>query len=97
MYYVLMASNPYLDKVNKMTPEERRAFLRKVLGPPRRTLTGDEYDKIWTMLQLIEPYRQSNNQRTWTDEYRIGNTRYDVTYGLSDQPEIEEVDDNEED
>lgn len=76
-------------------PEKARAFIRKVMGPPRRALTGEEYDKIWTMLQLVEPYHQSNNQRTWTDRYRVGKIRYDVTYGLGDEPEIEEVDDSE--
>lgn len=78
-----------------MTPEECRAFIRRILGFPRRTLIGEEYDKIWTILQLVEPYKQSNNQITWTDEYRIGNTRYDVIYGFSDQPVIEEVNDKE--
>lgn len=76
-------------------PEKAKAFLRSVMGLPSRALEGAEYDRVWTMLQLIEPYKQSNNQRTWTDQYLIGSTRYDVTYGISDNPEIEEVYDSD--
>jgi hypothetical protein len=90
-----------LDKIKEFTdelskdPEKLKNFLRRVMGPNRRTVTGVEYDNIWTLLQLTEPVRQSNNQRTWTDEYIIGNKRYDVTYGLTDIPEIEEVEQDE--
>lgn len=78
----------------KEDPDYAKQLIRSIMGPPRREIVGEEYDKIWTMLQLIEPAKQSNNQRTWTDEFRIGAKRYDVTYGFSDKPEIEEVDED---
>lgn len=77
-------------------PVRLKAFLRKVMGPPRRVLEGDEYEKIATLISLMDPYHSSNNQRTMTDRYRIGTKRYDVTYGVCDIPEIEEVDDSDE-
>ena len=75
-----------------MTKEEARAFLRRVLGPERRELKEKEYDQVWTLLQLLKPIRESNNQRTWTSEYSLNGKRYDVTYGLGEIPIIEEVD-----
>ena len=46
---------------------------------------------------MSEPIRESNNQRTSTEEYYIGGKYYDVTYGWDDEPELEEVEYNEED
>ena len=62
-----------------MTPEQARIFLRKVMGPPRRTLEGKEKEHILLLLAMIEPFKQTNNQRSWTDYYMIGKTEYHVT------------------
>jgi len=72
-------------------PVKLKKFLRDVMGPETRILTGDEYNHILLIMSLTEPERSSNNQRTWTDEYRIEGRRYDATYGLGDTPEIAEV------
>jgi hypothetical protein len=63
-----------------MNPEEARIFLRKVMGPPTKTLEGKEKEQILLLLEMAEPYRQTNNQRSWTDYYMIGQTEYHVTY-----------------
>jgi hypothetical protein len=73
------------------TEQEAKDFIRKVMGPPRRTLEGKERENIWLLLSLLEPVRQSNNQRTWTDEYHLNGKKYDVTYGLEDNPVIDEL------
>jgi hypothetical protein len=65
--------------INNMTPEEARAFLRKVMGPPRKTLEGKEREQVLLLLAMMDPYSSSNNQRSWTDCYRIGQTEYQVT------------------
>lgn len=78
----------------KEDPGYANRLIRSIMGPPRREIVDEEYDKIWILLQLTEPFRQSNNQRTWTDEFRIGEKRYNVTYGLSDNPEIQEIYEN---
>lgn len=62
-----------------MTPEQAREWLRGIMGPPRRTLTGQEREHVMTMLALIEPFEESNNQNSWTSCYRIGDTEYQVT------------------
>ena len=62
-----------------MSPEEARVFLRKVMGPPKRTLEGDERDQVLLLLALMEPFKATNNQHCWTDYFLIGNTEYHVT------------------
>jgi len=69
--------------------KELPSWLKKMLST--KELKGQEYDHIWTLLQLIEPVNSSNNQRTWTDEYELNGKRYNVTYGLEDTPIIEEI------
>jgi hypothetical protein len=75
--------------VLNMTPEEARAFIRKILGPSKRRLEGHERENIWLLIQLSTPVSESNNQRFWSEEYVIGGHRYDVTYGGEDDPVIE--------
>lgn len=76
-----------------MTPEEARAFLRRVMGPPKRRLEGDEYRHMMMILTLKDPICSSNNQRFWTDEYEHDGRRYEITYGIEDEPYLEEVGD----
>ena len=80
------------DFINSMSPEELKAFLRKVMGPPRRTLKGQEKDNVWLMIQLIdEPTSASNNQRTITEVYHLNQKEYHVTYFDGDDFEIDEM------
>ena len=87
-----------LEKMRNFTDElvkdpiRLKEFLRKIQGPPRRELKDKEYDQIWLLLQMLEPTRESNNQRTWTSEYALNGKQYHVTYGLEENPIIEEVD-----
>ena len=73
------------------TKEEAQAFIRKVMGPPRRRLEGKELEHVWLLINMSTPVRESNNQRTMTEEFEIGGKRYDVHYGLEDDPVVEEV------
>lgn len=81
------------EKHSKFTPEEARAWIRSVIGPPRRKIEGDEYKHMMLVLSLKEPVSSSNNQRTWTDVYEHGGKRYDITTGIDDEPWLEEVSD----
>lgn len=76
-----------------MTPEEAKAFIRKVMGPPKRLLEGKEREQIWLLIQMSTPVSESNNQRFWHEEYLIGGKRYDVTYGVEDNPIVEVYED----
>lgn len=61
------------------TKEEARAFIRKVMGPPSKTLEGKERDQILLLLAMTEPFKATNNQHSWTEYYMIGLTEYHVT------------------
>jgi hypothetical protein len=75
-----------------MTPDEARVFLRKVMGPPSRTLEGQEKENVWLMILLQdEPDECTNNQRTITEVYKINQKEYHVTYFDKDDFEIKEM------
>lgn len=65
--------------MSNMTKEEAEAFIRKVMGPPKRTLEGKEREQVLLLLAMMEPYESSNNQRSWTDCYMIGDREYHVS------------------
>lgn len=69
--------------------KELPSWLKRMIST--REIKGQEYDHVWTLLQLIKPVNSSNNQRTWTDEYELNGKKYNVTYGLEDTPIIEEI------
>lgn len=62
-----------------MTPEQARAWIRSVMGPPRRTLEGKEREEMLLLLALKEPVSNSNNQHAWTDVYHVGQRVFHVT------------------
>jgi hypothetical protein len=62
-----------------MTPEQARAFIRKVMGPPSRQLEGQERADILLILSLKESISSSNNQHAWTDVYIHNGKEYHVT------------------
>jgi hypothetical protein len=62
-----------------MTREEARVFLRRVMGPPKKSLEGKEKEQILLLLAMIEPFKETNNQHSWTKYYMIGNREYHVT------------------
>ena len=72
-------------------PIRLKAFLRKIMGPPRRELGEEERKEVWFLLQLMEPVSSSNNQRTMTDVYHMGGRTYHVHFGLYNYPMIEEI------
>lgn len=62
-----------------MTPAQARAWIRKVMGPPKRTLEGKEREQVLLLLAMMEPYSSSNNQHSWTECYMMGEKDYHVT------------------
>lgn len=76
-----------------MTTEQAQAFIRKIMGPSKRILEDKEKENIWLLIQMSTPVRESNNQRFWNEEYIIGGKRYDVTYGVEDEPIVEVYED----
>jgi hypothetical protein len=74
-----------------MTTEEARAFLRKVMGPSRRTLEGVEREQVLTMLAIIGPTATTNNQHSWSEDYVQGGHHWCVTYFPGEEAVIEEI------
>lgn len=72
-------------------PKRLKAFLRSVMGPQRKEISGEEYFHLMTVFALVVPDRSSNNQSTWTDEYQVCGKNYHVTYGIREVPIIEEI------
>jgi hypothetical protein len=81
--------------MNNMTKEEARAFIRRVMGPSKRTLEGQEKENMLILFKLIDPVETTNNQRSFTDEYVHAGKTYYVHY-FGNDIEVEEVlpDDN---
>lgn len=61
-------------------PVRLKAFIRKVMGPPSKTLEGKDKENVMLMLSLTEPYKETNNQHSWTSYYNIGGIEYHATY-----------------
>lgn len=77
------------------TPQEARAFLKSLgLLKKRRILQGEELEQVLTMLRLIGPGEESNNQHIWTESWRVGNITYNHHFG-SGVDELEEVTEDE--
>ena len=75
-----------------MSPEEAKAFLRKVMGPNRKRLEGQERENVWLMILMQEdPTSFSNNQHSITEVYIFNQREYHVTYMIEDEPIIEEI------
>jgi hypothetical protein len=64
-----------------MTVAEARAFIRKVMGPARRLIEGQEREHLFLVFNLIEPTSESNNQHTWTSVYHHAGKEYHYTEG----------------
>ena len=73
--------------ISTMSAEEAKIFLRKVMGPPRKTLEGKEREQVLLLLAMAEPYSTSDNQTSWTSCYMIGNKDYHVT----SMPDFEDI------
>lgn len=73
------------------TKEEAQAFIRKIMGPPRKTLEGKEREQILLLLAMVEPFRATNNQHSWTEYYRIGETEYHITSFPNEEPIVEQL------
>ena len=83
----MVAPNPIKFK----TKEEARAFLKSIgLLKQRRVLEGAEREKVMTMLSIIGPGTNSNNQRFWSETWVVGDITYCHTTG-EDVDELEEI------
>jgi len=96
-----MTHEKYLERIRahgaelRKDPEKLVAFLKSLgLLKKRRILQGEELEQVLTMLRLMGPGKESNNQHVWTESWRIGNVEYNYHTG-SGINELEEVIDDE--
>lgn len=96
-----MNHKEYLDRLRAIgedvtkDPESARRFLKGLgLLKKRRIIEGEEREKVLTMLRLLGPGEESNNQRVWTESWRVGNIEYNIHTGEGFE-ELEEVIDDE--
>ena len=84
-----------MAKHPELTPEQARDLLQRLgVFKKRRTILGEERERILTMLRLRGPGEQSNNQHVWTESWRIGNIVYNYHVG-AEFDDLEEVIDDE--
>jgi hypothetical protein len=61
------------------------------MGPPTKKLEGKEKNDIILLLAMMEPFKETNNQHSWTEYYRIGETEYHVTNFPNDEVIVDEI------
>ena len=84
-----------MAKYPKLTPEQSHALLKSIGAfKKRRTIVGKERERVMTMLRLMGPGEQSNNQHVWTESWRVGSTEYNYHVG-AEFDDLEEVIDDE--
>jgi hypothetical protein len=75
-----------------MTEQQARAFLRRVMGSPRRELEGAERDQVLLMLAMLgKPTSTSNNQRSYLEEYMHAGRHWCVTTWPDGYYTVEEI------
>ena len=73
-------------------PVKLREFMKSIGAFKKRRVIDDpaEQEQIMTMLRLLGPGEQSNNQHVWTESWRVGNIEYNIHTGENFE-ELEEV------
>lgn len=81
-------------------PARMKAFLRAVMGPPTRKIEGKEFEHLMLLFKLMEPFKETNNQHSFTVYYTIGEKEYHVTWfpdsngDFTSNPELEVIEDD---
>ena len=96
-----MTDKEYLDSLRsageklRNDPEKLREFMKSIGAfKKRRVIEGEEREQVLTMLRLLGPGEQTNNQHVWTESWRVGNIEYNIHTGEKFE-ELEEVIDDE--
>ena len=96
-----MTHEEYLKRIRahgaelRKDPAKLRAFMKSIGAfKKRRSIQGEELERVLTMLRLMGPGEQSNNQHVWTESWRVGNIEYNLHSGDGFE-ELEEVIDDE--
>ena len=75
-----------------LTLEQTRAFVRKVMGPPRRELQGKEREQVLLMLAMLgQANWTSNNQHSYSEDYVHADRHWCVTTWPDGHYTVEEI------
>lgn len=75
-----------------MTKEQAQIFVRKVMGPARRELTGIEREQVLLMLAMLGgPTVTSNNQHSYSEDYVHAGRHWCVTTWPDGYYTVEEI------
>lgn len=92
-----MTNEEYLERIRahgaelRKDPVKLREFMKSIGAfKKRRILEGEELERVLTMLRLLGPGEDSNNQHIWTTSWRVGNIEYNLHSGEGFE-ELEEV------
>jgi hypothetical protein len=78
--------------VAHLTPEQARAFVRKVMGPPRRELQDKEREQVLLMLAMLGgPTVTTNNQHSYSEDYVHAGRHWCVTTWPDGYYTVEEI------
>ena len=78
--------------MTNMTQQEARDFVRKVMGPPRRELVGEEREQVLLMLAMLGgPTVTSNNQHSYSEDYVHASRHWCVTTWPDGYYTVEEI------
>ena len=84
------AHKKYVDELVK-DPARLKVFLRQIMGRPHKTLEGKEKERIVLLLTMMDPFKVTNNQHSYTEYYMIGETEYHVTTFPGDDVIVDEM------
>jgi hypothetical protein len=75
----------------ELSPEQLRNLMISIGALDKhRVLEGDEREQVMTMLRLLGPGEETNNQQVWTESWTVGKITYNLHTGEHFQ-ELEEV------
>lgn len=75
---------------------EVTTWIAALINRSKRELEGDEYEQAKLMLSLAEPVMSFSSQHSMTDQFIIGNVRYEVVYFMNvNEPVILEFTEND--
>ena len=78
--------------MTNMNKQEARAFLRRVIGSPRRELEGEEREQVLLMLAMLGgPTATSNNQHSYSEDYVHAGRHWCVTTWPDGYYTVEEI------
>jgi hypothetical protein len=78
--------------MTKMNKQEAQAFLRRVIGSPRRELAGEEREQVLLMLAMLGgPTVTSNNQHSYSEDYVHAGRHWCVTTWPDGYYTVEEI------